>query len=168
MNRCNCNPVAIFLLMMACFCGAILTSGHVMADDDVVIDQINVTVEESCTLAGVGMDSHVATLHNAEYSGQSGSDYVNGIGKTTLTAFCNDYNGFSIYAIGFTGDSYTSTNHTKLVGANDNTNTISTGVYSSGDTTSSWAMKITKVTDGAVAYNPVNMSVQNSFDNWHV
>ncbi|MBQ6414579.1 hypothetical protein IJI28_03100 [Candidatus Saccharibacteria bacterium] len=168
MERGNYNLVAIFLLIISCFCGVMLVASSVLADNDTVIDQVNVTVEESCTLAGVGMDSHVATLHNAEYSGQSGSDYVNGIGKTTLTAFCNDYNGFSIYAVGFTGDSYTDTNHTKLVGATDNNNTISTGLYTSGDTTSSWAMKIDKITDGTISYIPANMSIQNSFDSWHL
>ena len=155
------------LLLIVCLCGMVLASSYTLADDSVV-DQINITVSESCTLSGVGMDSHNAELLNNEYSADTGSIYENGIGKTTMTAFCNDYNGFSIYAIGFTGDSYDSANHTKLVGTADNTNTISTGVYSSGDITSSWAMKITKVTDGTVAYIPANMSIQNSFNNWHV
>ena len=145
----------------------LLSASSVMADNDTVIDQINVTVQESCTMSGVGMNSHNAELLNNEYSADTGSDYENGIGKTTMTVFCNDFNGFSIYAIGFTGDSYTSADHTKLVGTNDNTHTISTAVHSSGDTTSSWAMKVTKVTDGTVAYIPANMSIQNSFDVWH-
>ncbi|MBO4854889.1 hypothetical protein J5500_00600, partial [Candidatus Saccharibacteria bacterium] len=103
MKRGNLKIMTSVLLMVVCFCSVILSANTALADDDTVVDQINVTVAESCTLAGVGMDSHVATLHNDEYSGHSGSSYVNGIGKTTLTAFCNDYNGFSIYAIGFTG-----------------------------------------------------------------
>ena len=174
MKRNTTNIVSSCLLMVLVFCGVTLIVGNVLlssnsfADNDPIVDQVNVTVAESCTLSGVGMDSHNAELLNNEYSADTGSIYENGIGKTTMTAFCNDYNGFSIYAIGFTGDSYDSANHTKLVGTADNTNTISTGVYSSGDTTSSWAMKITKVTDGTVAYIPANMSIQNSFNNWHV
>ena len=156
------------MLAVVCLCGIVLVSSDALAENDTVVDQVNVTVSESCTLSGVGMDSHVATLHNDEYSGHSGSSYVNGIGKTTLTAFCNDYNGFSIYAIGFTGDSYTGANHTKLVGVADNTLTISTGLYTNGDTTSSWAMKVDKITDGTISYIPANMSVVNSFDSWHV
>ena len=155
------------LVMLTLMAGIVLMSEVVRADDDSVIDQVNITVPVACTMSGSGMNSHTATLQNSQYSGDSGSGYENGIGKTTLTVFCNDYNGFSVYAIGFTGDSYDSTNHTKLVGANTN-ETISTAVHSSSDTTSSWAMKVTKVTDGTIAYVPANMSIQNSFDSWHI
>ena len=154
------------LELTVCLTAAFLISSRVLADDNSIVDQINITVSESCTLSGVGMDSHVATLRNRQYSGDV-SAYENGIGKTTLTAFCNDYNGFSIYAVGFTGDTMTGPNHTKLVGVNGN-DTISTAVYSSSDTTSSWAMKLTKVTDGTIAYIPANMSIVSGFGDWHV
>ena len=162
----KCFALLGYMIFM-CSIAMVLSSSYTLADNDTVVDKVNVTVQESCTLGGLGMDSHNAELHNNEYSADTGSTYENGIGKTTMTVFCNDYNGFSIYAVGFTGDSDSSANHTKLVGTTDNTNTISTAVHASSDTTSSWAMKITKVTDGTVAYNPINMSIQNSFDSWH-
>ena len=130
------------------------------------VSNASVTVPEACTMTGSGMNSHTATITPGTFSAASGSDYENGIGKTTFTVVCNDYNGFSIYAIGYTGDSYDDTNHTKLVGSNTNV-AIDTAVYSSGDTTSSWSMKVNKVTDSTISYLPANMSIQNSFDSWH-
>ena len=152
--------------MILCSVFLALAGSEVRADNDSVIDEINVTVSESCTLEGTGMDSHVAELLNVQYSGDVAA-YENGIGKTTLTAFCNDYNGFSIYAVGYTGDTEVGPNHTKLVGVNTG-ETFSTAVYSDGDTDSSWAMKLTKVTDGTVAWVPANMNIVGDFDDWHV
>ena len=167
MKRGIINKMLGGLWVAVCILGLLLVSfGRVMAENDTVIDEVNVTVSESCTLEGVGMDSHVAELHNVQYSGDVAA-YENGIGKTTLTAFCNDYNGFSIYAIGFTGDTVLGENHTKLVGVNTG-ETFSTAVYSDGDTDSSWAMKLTKVTDGSVAWVPANMNIVGDFDDWHV
>ncbi|MBQ3433354.1 hypothetical protein IJG22_03640, partial [Candidatus Saccharibacteria bacterium] len=81
--------------------GTILASNTVSADDTEVIDQVRLTVPVACTMSGTGT-THTATLNPGTYSGESGSEYENGIGKTTLTAICNDDNGFAIYAIGFT------------------------------------------------------------------
>ncbi len=117
-------------------------------------------------MTGTGT-SHTATLNPGTYSGASGSEYENGIGKTTLTAICNDDNGFSIYAIGYTGNEYGVTN---LVGGNTN-GTIATKAYASGDTTSNWSMKLTKVTDATESYNPQNLTIQSdtegTFSSWH-
>ena len=140
--------------------GIVLASSKVSADDSAV-DTTTITVPVSCTMSGniaTGQE-HSATLQPGTYSGASGSDYENGIGKTTLTTFCNDDNGFSIYAIGFTGDSYDSENHTKLVGTSASNNaTIPTKVYESSDTTSNWSMKVTKIDDSSKSYNPQNMN----------
>ena len=102
------------LAMLALVVGVLLMGDVVRADDSSVV-QTSITVPIACTLRGTGTDSHTATLAPNTYSGASGSEYENGIGKTTLTAICNDDNGFSIYAIGFTGNEYGVTN---LVGEN--------------------------------------------------
>ena len=117
-----------------------------------VIDTVELTVPFACTMGGTGQTSHNASIKPGTYSGASGSDYEAGIGKTTLTTFCNDNNGFSVYAIGFTGDLYEGETHTKLIGQNTNL-TISTKVYTSGDTDSNWSMKVTKV-DNPVPSRP--------------
>ena len=158
------SHLAWFLLILSLISTLILSSNHVSADDSIVTD-VSITVPIACTMQGTGT-THVATLNPGTYSGASGSEYENGIGKTTLTAICNDDNGFSIYAIGFTGDSYEDENHTKLIG-NNTSSTISTKVYTNGDATSNWSMRLAKVTDPTESYNPQNLSIHNSFDSWH-
>ena len=156
------------LLSITLLSGIVLLSTNVSADTE-VIDQIRLTVPIACTMTGTGT-THTATLSPGAYSGASGSEYENGIGKTTLTAICNDDNGFSIYAIGFTGNSYDSENHTKLVGQNT-AGTIVTKAYASGDTTSNWSMKLTKVDNPVsgdpVTYNPQNLTISTGYDSWH-
>ena len=120
-------------------------------------------------MTGTVNTAHTATLNPGTWSGASGTTYENGIGKTTLTTFCNDNNGFSVYAIGFTGDT---DGNNVLQGTSASGNaTIPTKVYASGDTTSNWSMKVAKVdnpqTGDPIAYNPNNMTIANSFNNWH-
>ena len=171
MNKTNerLQNVRSFLLVFVLL-SLVLVSGVILSSNKTTAEAFSanasVVVSEACTMMGSGMDSHSATIEPGTYSGAAGSEYENGIGKTTLTVICNDYNGFSIYAIGYTGDSYTNANHVKLVGVNSRA-TIDTGVYSSGDASSSWSMKVNKVTDSTVSYLPSNMSIQNGFDSWH-
>ena len=149
--------------------GVVLASNSVLATDDEVVDSVQLTVPIACTMTGTGT-THTATLNPGTYSGESGSEYENGIGKTTLTAICNDDNGFSIYAIGFTENKYDGENHTKLIGANTG-GVIATKAYASGDTTSNWSMKLTKVTNPVsgdpVTYNPDNLTITTDYDTWH-
>ena len=102
------------LLTITLLSGITLASTKASADTE-VIDQVRLTVPIACTMTGENT-SHTATLDPGTYSGATGSEYENGIGKTTLTAICNDDNGFSIYAIGYTGNQYEGENHTKLIG----------------------------------------------------
>ena len=170
MHKVNHHIELCSVVLVLCLLNIVLTTGIVLASNTTTAESststASVTVPEACTMTSTNNTPHTATLSPNTYSGASGSDYQNGIGKTTLTVVCNDYNGFSIYAIGFTGNSYDSENHTKLVG-NTTGNAISTKVYASTDNTSNWSMKVTKVTDSSVSYNPTNMSIQNSFDDWH-
>ena len=158
------------LVSITILSGIVLASSKVSADDSTV-DTTTITVPVSFTMSGniaTGQE-HSATLQPGTYSGASGSGYENGIGKTTLTTFCNDDNGFSIYAVGFTGDTMEGDNHTKLVVTSaSNNDTIPTKVYEPTDTTSNWSMKVTKVDDSTQSYNPQNMTITNSFNNWHV
>ena len=152
--------------------GIILTSSNTSADNDSAVANASVTVPVSCIMSSTVDTAHNATLNPGTYSGASGSEYENGIGKTTLTTYCNDNNGFSIYAIGLTGDSYDGENHTKLVGTSASGNAvINTKVYESSDTQSNWSMKVTKVENPSqgdpITYNPQNMSITNSFNSWH-
>ena len=122
--------------------GGILASSQVFADDTSVVDQINITVPVSCTMSGTGMNSHNANISNGTYEPN--------IGTTTLHAFCNDNNGFAIYAAGYTGNEVGGTNSNKLVGTTASGNaTIESGIATSSGNpdVSNWAMKLTKTQD---------------------
>ena len=156
------NITTLSLVGVTVLSAIILSAPPSHAESDQV-DVINITVPTACTMGGtiVQGEEHSTSL-------QPGT-YESGIGKTTLTTYCNDPGGFSIYAIGFTGDVYTGTNHTKLVG-NTAANTISTGLTTGSSTTdaSSWAMKLSAVTG---AYAPTVMDGTNGsedFTDYHV
>ena len=165
----NVSLYALYGMMCSILMFGLLLVGNTVSADDSVVSKTSITVPEACTMTGSGT-THAATLTPGTYSGASGSEYENGIGKTTLTTICNDNNGFSIYAIGYTGNSYNSENHTKLVGTNTG-GTISTKAYASGDNNSNWSMKLTKVTDSTESYNPQNLTIQSDtegiFSSWH-
>ena len=115
--------------------GLILSSTTVSAED--IVDEINITVPVSCTLSGSGMTSHTASIPNGTYTPD--------IGTTTLHAFCNDAEGFAIYAAGYTGDEIGGTNSNKLVGTNASGNaTIESGTATTAGNpdVSNWAMKL--------------------------
>ena len=119
-----------------------LITSSVYADDSGV-DVFSVMVPSSCTINGtVDGDGHVADVTNGTY--------VSGIGTTTMKVFCNDNNGFSVYAIGYSNNEY---GNNKLIArindvlspANDiNTGTGTNGTETGGN--SAWAMKINAVT----------------------
>ena len=126
------------------FClGIILSSRTVSADDNTsVVDQINITIPVSCTMTGTGMNTHNAEIANGTYTPN--------IGTTTLHAFCNDNEGFAIYATGYTGNTIGETSSNKLVGTNASSNsTIESGIATSAGNPdiSNWAMKLTATGD---------------------
>ena len=91
-------------------------------------DSLAISVPSSCTLSSSVDETHSASIVN--------STYENNIGRTTLTTFCNDKNGYSVYAI---GDSLNNEGNNTLVGSNGSN--INSGTATSGDT-SNWAMKL--------------------------
>lgn len=141
MSKTKYLTITNLLLSITIVSGAFLSSPTTNADDS-VIDNVNVTVSVSCTMSGTGMTSHNAEISNGAYQAD--------IGTTTLKAFCNDNEGFAIYAIGFTGDQYAGEDHTKLVGAS-NGQKITTGTATSG-ATSNWAMKLNTISSPTPAY----------------
>ncbi len=134
--------------------GVVLSSIRVNADTNAV-DEVNITVPSACTMSG-----NIATgqEHTASINPNT---YQDNIGKTTITAFCNDSGGYAIYAIGFTGDKYDGEDYTKLIGTNTDQKII-TGTAKTG--TSQWAMRVTPVTG---TYAP---TIENNFDSedYHV
>ncbi|MBQ3436376.1 hypothetical protein IJG26_00220, partial [Candidatus Saccharibacteria bacterium] len=70
--------------------------------------------------------------------------YKTNIGTTTFNVFCNDKDGYSIYAIGYSGDTYGNTEMLYMGNQTPAPSNIVTGTATSGST-SNWAMKLTAV-----------------------
>ena len=148
--------IPLGLLSMTALSGVLLMSSSVNADNDSVVDEINITVPVSCTMSGSGMTSHTASIPNGTYNSN--------IGETTITAFCNDNSGFAIYAIGYTDDT---DGKNVLTDSVDTNNDIDTGTATApvgGNDNSNWAMKLSTVTSPTPTY-PI--TIQNSFDSFH-
>ena len=106
-------------------------------------DNVSLTLPSACTISASVIEGHNATIVNGQYEGD--------VGNTKINAFCNDNNGYFIYAIGTSGD--TDGNTDLISSANDSYN-IHTNVYNAStltpSTPSSWAMKLSS-NNGAYA-----------------
>ncbi|MDO4747162.1 MAG: InlB B-repeat-containing protein [Candidatus Saccharibacteria bacterium] len=134
---------------------AFLSSNRVSADNS-VIDQINITVPTSCTMSGTGMNTHNVNVQN--------NSYTQNIGITTLHAFCNDTEGFAIYAVGYTDNEFGKTVLTSSTLGS--TYDIVTGTADSGNT-SNWAMKLAITQDSGDTTGTNAIALDNSFENYH-
>ena len=133
------NYILLGILGTTVLSGALLTLPSVSADD--VVDTITITVPTSCSISSTGENSHTAEISNGQHDSE--------IGETTIKAFCNDNEGFAIYAIGYTDNELGKnvlTNAT--LGA---THDIVTGTAISGST-SNWAMKLSTITSPTPQY----------------
>ncbi|MBR2710158.1 hypothetical protein IKF02_00785 [Candidatus Saccharibacteria bacterium] len=96
-----------------------------------------------------------------------GGQYQADIGKTTIQTFCNDPNGYAIYAIGYTGGDAgvaAGTNTVLHSNALGSTYDIVTGIAQSGDT-SNWAMKVSSISG---TYAPtIESDTEGSFSDYH-
>ena len=116
--------------------GTILVSTKTKASN-AATDEVSLAIPVSCSMSSTinPGNEHTDTIMPGTYTGN--------IGTTDIKVICNDFSGFSIYAIGYTNN--TEGNNTML-GTNTN-QTIITGTNTSGNT-SNWAMKLTKVENG--------------------
>ena len=125
------------LMLLTFGCGVVLSGSYVSADDSYNAD-VSLTIPVACTMTGTLDTPHTANVN--------AGTYVADIGTTTLKTVCNDGNGFSIYAIGYSGLEYGNNKMLATVGGTlAPTYDIATGTATSGDT-SNWAMKLNAVT----------------------
>ena len=150
----NVLLVSIPLLVV---CSAILShlSFHSSAYSSST-DSVSLSLPTSCTISANVLTPHNATLVNGQYEGN--------IGNTKVNAYCNDNNGYNIYAIGSSNDSDGNTDLVSDINSNYN---IHTGVYNAGtltpSTPSSWAMKLSSssgtyaptIIDGYKSYSEI-------------
>ena len=133
-----------FLLFVTILSGIVLASSTTYADD-AGTDTVNLTVEIACTLA-TGGGSYSTSVNPGNYTRINGN---------AISTVCNDPNGYSLYAIGYSGDSYDTPTNTQMIGTGSIGN-IATGTATTGNT-SGWAMQVTPTTGSAP-------TITNGFD----
>ena len=149
------NLTIASLVGITSLAGILLTLPTASAETEAV-DTVTITVPSACSMSGTITtgNEHTATVDSGTY--------VDDIGETTLKTICNDSNGFSIYAIGYTNNEY---GNTVLKSSLDTTSNVVTGTATSGNT-SNWAMKLTAVSND---YTPTILSDTNgSFSSYHI
>lgn len=114
------------------------------------IDTVIVSVPVSCSITGTVGSEHTDTVEVGTYTED--------IGETTFKVLCNDSNGFAVYAIGYSDDTYGNTVMKPSTLAE--TNAIATGTATSGST-SNWAMKLAAVSGD---YTP---TLETGFNAYH-
>ena len=144
-------------ISFAVFCLLNLSNASAITSSNWAVANASVTVDSTCTMNASVTAEHTATLVNGTYSS---TNYPDGIGSTTIKTFCNDANGYAIYAIGYTDNTIGNTVLKAGAGLSSSddivTGTATSGT--SGNDVSNWAMKITPV---AGTYAP---SVINGFN----
>lgn len=138
----------------------ILSIPHSSADNgSTSTDVFTLTLDVSCTINSTILEPHNIHLDG---SGLHRED----IGITKIGTYCNDNNGYNIYAV---GSSNNTDGNTDLVvnGLSDDYN-IKTGIYSSGSTISSWSMKLTAGTGTGPESERTPPTINNGYNNYNV
>ena len=96
-------------------------------------DNFTVNISTACTIS--------STVNSEHFINANIGTYNPGVGKTTITTLCNDGNGYSIYANGYSNNEE---GNNKLINSAYPQYSISTGLATSG-LTSAWAMKLNNI-----------------------
>ena len=131
-----------FSIILSMVLGMALTN-HASAYESTstsVTKNASVTVSAACSFSAGG----------GEYSRTVYGGSNTEITANNITTSCNDLNGYAIYAIGYSGDSYDSNTHTDLITSLGDSYNIKTAGNTYG---SNWQMKITPVTNAVTTNN---------------
>ena len=146
--------ISLSLVGLVLITASFLLNAHAFADD--VVDQINITVPESCTVEGIIATGgeHTKTVQNNQYYSE--------IGTTTFKTYCNDNNGYAIYAVGYSNDEF---GNTLMKHNSSSAYDFDTGTATSGNT-SNWAMKLAAISG---TYAPtIHSDTNGAFTSYHV
>ena len=113
-------------------------------------DNLTISISSACTLSSV-IDSEHNTNTNV-------GTYTSDIGKTTITTLCNDGNGYSVYAVGYSNNEE---GNNKLINYEYPQYSIDTGLATSG-LTSQWAMKLNNIPDDP---SPTPPTIESDYNN---
>ena len=114
------------------------------------VDQIQFSLSSSCTMSSVVDEAHTKEINNGTYH----SD----VGKTTITTLCNDGNGYSVYAMGYSNNEE---GNNKLINSERPEYSIDTGLATSG-LISNWAMKLNNIPDDP---SPTPPTIESDYNN---
>ena len=128
---CNILLVGLPLLVVSAF---VLSLPHSSATESAsTSDQVYITLSTSCTISSELINPHTIDIN--------GGQHKENIGTTKIGTFCNDNNGYSIYAIGYGNNT---DGNTDLIGSLGDNYNIHTGIYDGNNpSSSSWGMKLT-------------------------
>ena len=112
-------------------------------------DQIEFSLSVSCTMSSIVNTAHAKEITNGTYH----SD----VGKTTITALCNDGNGYTVYATGYSNNEV---GNNKLINTANSQYSIDTGLATSG-LTSTWAMKLNNLENDPSSTPPI---IESAYD----
>ena len=122
-------------------------------------DHVYFNLDTSCTMSSELINPHTVDIN--------GGQYKTNVGTTKLNTYCNDGNGYSIYAI---GSSNSTDGNNYLINSENNNYNISTGIYDSGtatpNTPSSWSMKLTAGTGTGNTLTPP--TIVNGYDDYNI
>ena len=141
-----CRTILIIGLPLTIISGLVLShlSFHSSAtSSNSGTDNLAITISSSCTLGSVVNTPHSKEVYNGNYE--------TNIGKTTITTLCNDGNGYSIYANGYSNNEE---GNNKLINSEYPQYSIDTGLATSG-LTSTWAMKLNNIENDPSPTPPV-------------
>ena len=161
----NISLASLLLLIVSAF---ILSISHSSAtDSNSGADNITLRLSTSCTISSSVISEHSIDLNGGQYGAN--------IGNTKVNAYCNDNNGYSIYAIGSSGNV---DGNTDLISDINNSYNIHTGIYdensSSSLTASSWSMKLIAGTGTGIdsttgdTVNVTPPTIRNNYDNYNI
>ena len=112
-------------------------------------DNLTISIYTACTLS--------STVNNEHNSVVDVGTYKTNIGKTTIITLCNDGNGYSVYAIGYSNNEES---NNKLINTSYPQYSIDTGLATSG-LTSQWAMKLNNIENDP---SPTPAVITSSYD----
>lgn len=132
----NILLVSVPLLIISAL---ILSLFHSSALENTAVDNLNIAIPVSCTMSSTGGNSHNASIVSGTYTSN--------IGTSTIKTYCNDKDGFVVYAVGATnnieGNNKLSSN--TLGSDYDIPTGLNTSKPVSGEDVSNWAMKLSPV-----------------------
>ncbi|MBR0467487.1 hypothetical protein IJJ53_01060 [Candidatus Saccharibacteria bacterium] len=145
--------ILLVSIPLAIISAVILSSLHISATGSGSgTDSLTISISSACTLGSV-----VDIEHNTN---TNVGTYTPNIGKTTITTLCNDGNGYSVYAVGYSNNEE---GNNKLINTDPNysNHSIETGLNTSG-LTSAWAMKLNNIPDDP---SPTPPTIESDYNN---